>query len=43
MCTSVARHHVDLPKDGTNDLMGDAVNEGWDASSEYLSNTKERP
>jgi hypothetical protein len=40
---ALARHHTDLPKDGTADIVGNAVNEGWDASSEYLSNTKERP
>ncbi|MEV5534318.1 hypothetical protein [Streptomyces prunicolor] len=40
---ALARHHTDLPKDGTDDIVGNAVNEGWDASSEYLSNTKERP
>ncbi|MGW0770381.1 hypothetical protein [Streptomyces sp. NPDC002676] len=40
---ALARHHVDLPKDGTDDLVGNAVIAGWDASSEYLSNTKERP
>lgn len=40
---ALARHHADLPKDGTDGIVGNAVNEGWDASSEYLSNTKERP
>ncbi|MEU9537710.1 hypothetical protein [Streptomyces mirabilis] len=40
---ALARHHVNLPKDGTDDLVRNAVNAGWDASSEYLSNTKERP
>ncbi|MGX4691708.1 hypothetical protein [Streptomyces sp. JNUCC 63] len=40
---ALARHHVNLPKDGTDDLVRIAVNTGWDASSEYLSNTKERP
>ncbi|WP_405990432.1 hypothetical protein [Streptomyces sp. NBC_00986] len=40
---ALARHHADLPNDGTADIVGNAVNEGWDASSEYLSNTKERP
>ncbi|NED71981.1 hypothetical protein G3I51_06420 [Streptomyces sp. SID9944] len=39
---AIARHHVDLPKDGTDGIMRDAVNEGWDASSELLSNVKER-
>ncbi|MGW0835989.1 hypothetical protein [Streptomyces prunicolor] len=40
---ALARHHTDLPKDGTDDIVGNAVNDEWDASSEYLSNTKERP
>ncbi|MFF8592650.1 hypothetical protein ACF061_14595 [Streptomyces sp. NPDC015220] len=40
---ALARHHVNLPKDGTEDLVRHAVNEGWDASSEYLSDSKERP
>ncbi|WP_306185879.1 hypothetical protein [Streptomyces sp. MK5] len=40
---ALARHHVHLPKDGSNGLVRDAVNAGWDASSDYLSNTKERP
>ncbi|WP_393079468.1 hypothetical protein [Streptomyces sp. LN704] len=40
---ALARHHAHLPKDGTDDLVRNAVNAGWDASSEYLSNTKERP
>lgn len=40
---ALARHHVNLPKDGIDALVRDAVNAGWDASSEYLSNTKERP
>ncbi|WP_225840070.1 hypothetical protein [Streptomyces sp. NK08204] len=40
---ALARHHVNLPEDGTDDLVGNAVNAGWDASSEYLSNTEERP
>ncbi|MGW2745713.1 hypothetical protein [Streptomyces sp. NPDC001450] len=40
---ALARHHVNLPKNDTDDLIRNAVNAGWDASSEYLSNTKERP
>ncbi|MFE0389440.1 hypothetical protein ACFW1F_36060 [Streptomyces bungoensis] len=40
---ALARHHVNLPKDGANDLVRNSVLAGWDASSEYLSNTKERP
>ncbi|MFI6468190.1 hypothetical protein [Streptomyces sp. NPDC050538] len=40
---ALARHHTDLPNDGTADIVGNAVTDGWDASSEYLSNTKERP
>lgn len=40
---TIDRHRLQLPKDGTNNLLRDAVNEGWDASSEFLSGTKERP
>jgi hypothetical protein len=40
---ALARHHVNVPEDGTNDIVRNAVNSGWDASSDYLSNTKERP
>ncbi|MFF8861341.1 hypothetical protein ACF08B_04740 [Streptomyces sp. NPDC015139] len=40
---ALEQHHVDLPKDGTNDTVRRAVNEGWDDASEFLSNTKERP
>ncbi|MGW2720336.1 hypothetical protein [Streptomyces sp. NPDC001492] len=40
---TIDRHHLHLPKDGTNNLLRDAVNEGWDAGSEFLSGTKERP
>ncbi|MHB9861160.1 hypothetical protein [Streptomyces sp. YIM S03343] len=40
---ALARHHVNLPQDGIKDLVRNAVNEGWDASSDYLSDTKERP
>ncbi|WP_225101295.1 hypothetical protein [Streptomyces sp. CoH27] len=40
---ALARHHLNSPKDGTDDLVRNAVNLGWDASSQYLSNTKERP
>ncbi|MFI1075451.1 hypothetical protein [Streptomyces puniciscabiei] len=39
---ALARHHVHMPEDA-NDVVRNAVNAGWDASSEYLSNTKERP
>ncbi|MFI7294079.1 hypothetical protein [Streptomyces sp. NPDC050121] len=37
------RRHVDLPRDGTADLVRNAVNEGWDGASELLNRTKERP
>ncbi|MCZ0988795.1 hypothetical protein O1M54_29395 [Streptomyces diastatochromogenes] len=40
---ALARHHVNLPKDDADDLIRNSVNVGWDQSSEYLSNTKERP
>ncbi|MFF9408764.1 hypothetical protein ACF1B0_25045 [Streptomyces anandii] len=40
---ALARHHVNLPEDDAADLVRNAVNQGWDASSGYLSNTKERP
>ncbi|MEU3828326.1 hypothetical protein AB0F36_23870 [Streptomyces sp. NPDC029080] len=40
---AVARRHVDLPGDSAGDLVGNAVDEGWDAGSEYLRNVKERP
>ncbi|MGW1587086.1 hypothetical protein [Streptomyces sp. NPDC002386] len=40
---ALARHHVKLPEDDANDVVRNAVNAGWDASSEYLSHTKERP
>ncbi|MDQ0598504.1 hypothetical protein QF037_002849 [Streptomyces canus] len=40
---SIDRYQVNLPKEGTDALIGNAVTEGWDASSEFLSNTKERP
>ncbi|MFE9095591.1 hypothetical protein [Streptomyces sp. NPDC007264] len=40
---SIDRYRINLPKQATKDLMRDAVNDGWDASSEFLSHTKERP
>lgn len=40
---SIDRHRLDLPKDGIKSLIRGAVNEGWDAGSEFLSRTKERP
>ncbi|MFF8973217.1 hypothetical protein [Streptomyces sp. NPDC014995] len=39
----IDRHSLDLPQGGTDDLIRNAVNDGWDASSEFLSRTKERP
>lgn len=40
---ALARHHVDLPKDGTNDLVRQAVNDGWKDADDFLTDTKERP
>jgi hypothetical protein len=40
---TIARNDLGLPEQGTSDLVRDAVNEGYDASSELLSRTKERP
>jgi hypothetical protein len=40
---ALERHHVDLPKVGTDDLVRDAVNAGWESSSQFLSDSKERP
>ncbi|MGV9426752.1 hypothetical protein ACWDO7_21010 [Streptomyces sp. NPDC003656] len=40
---ALARHHVKLPEDSANDVVRNAVNSGWDDSSEYLTNSKERP
>jgi hypothetical protein len=40
---ALARHHVNLPEDSIKDLVRNAVNEGWDAGSQRLSDTKERP
>ncbi|WP_369168935.1 hypothetical protein AB5J49_13865 [Streptomyces sp. R28] len=40
---SIARHNLDLPMQGTKDLIRDAVVEGWGGSNDLLSDTKERP
>ncbi|MFE0728246.1 hypothetical protein ACFW2X_08360 [Streptomyces antibioticus] len=40
---TIERHGLDLPKDGTSDLIRNAVNDAWDAGSHALSDTKERP
>ncbi|MFJ2016799.1 hypothetical protein [Streptomyces nodosus] len=40
---ALARHHVELPKDGTDNMIREAVNRGWDASSHFLTDAKERP
>lgn len=40
---TIDRHRLQLPKDGTKNLLRDAVNEGWDAGSDFLSGTKDRP
>jgi hypothetical protein len=40
---TIDRNNLDLPKQGTQDLIRDAVNEGYDASDDLLKRTKERP
>ncbi|MFF4591316.1 hypothetical protein [Streptomyces sp. NPDC001388] len=40
---TIRRNNLDLPGDGTSDLLRNAVNEGWDGASALLSRTKERP
>jgi hypothetical protein len=40
---ALARHHVNLPKDGANDVIREAVNDGWKEADSILSDTKERP
>ncbi|MHC5903652.1 hypothetical protein ACVNF4_07020 [Streptomyces sp. S6] len=37
------RHNIDLPKDGINSIIRNAVNDGWDSSGNILSDNKERP
>ncbi|MFF3936374.1 hypothetical protein [Streptomyces phaeofaciens] len=40
---ALKRHHVNLPTDGTNTLIGNAVNEGWESSDDILRSHKKRP
>ncbi|MDQ0833786.1 hypothetical protein QF032_005630 [Streptomyces achromogenes] len=40
---ALKRHHVNLPKDGINTLIGNAVNEGWESSNDILRDNKKRP
>ncbi|HEY8983458.1 MAG TPA: hypothetical protein VIU15_28245 [Streptomyces sp.] len=40
---ALSRHDVDLPEDGTNSVVRNAVNDGWDSSSAILERSKERP
>ncbi|MFI8238827.1 hypothetical protein ACIF83_16405 [Streptomyces sp. NPDC085866] len=40
---ALKRHHVDLPRDGSTDTIRNAVNDGWNDASEFLSRSKERP
>ncbi|MFD9323017.1 hypothetical protein ACFWDQ_36110 [Streptomyces sp. NPDC060053] len=40
---ALKRHHVNLPTDGTNTLIGNAVNEGWESSDDILRSNKKRP
>ena len=40
---TIDRNNLDLPEQGTQDLIRDAVNEGYDASDDLLKRTKERP
>ncbi|MFF3329075.1 hypothetical protein ACFYWX_05855 [Streptomyces sp. NPDC002888] len=40
---TIDRNGLSLPEQGTSDLVREAVNQGYDASSELLTRTKERP
>ncbi|MEU9665647.1 hypothetical protein AB0E25_08655 [Streptomyces bobili] len=40
---ALKEHDVELPTDGTNTLIGDAVNEGWESSETILTSSKDRP
>jgi hypothetical protein len=40
---ALKRHHVNVPADGTNILVGHAVNEGWESSETILRDSKQRP
>jgi hypothetical protein len=39
---ALTRHRVELPKDGTEDAVRQAVNDGWKDSDYYLNRSKER-
>ncbi|MEX3100550.1 MULTISPECIES: hypothetical protein [unclassified Streptomyces] len=36
-------HNIDLPRDGIDSIVRNAVNEGWDSSGAILGRSKERP
>ncbi|MFI6626946.1 hypothetical protein [Streptomyces sp. NPDC050528] len=40
---ALKRRHVDLPKQGTDDLIRNSVNEGWESSDSILHDFKQRP
>ncbi|MFI2430660.1 hypothetical protein [Streptomyces sp. NPDC018693] len=40
---AIGEHNLNLPTDGTKDLIRNAVNDGWNDGSDLLSDTKERP
>lgn len=40
---ALKRHHVDLPKDGTSDLVRNAVNHGWSESDRIMEDAEKRP
>ncbi|WP_030377455.1 MULTISPECIES: hypothetical protein [unclassified Streptomyces] len=39
---ALARHHLKLPKDGTEDAVRQAVNDGWKDSDYYLNRSEDR-
>ncbi|MFF6997680.1 hypothetical protein ACFY93_22345 [Streptomyces sp. NPDC008313] len=40
---ALKRHHVDLPKGGTDDLIRNAVNDGWESSDSIMEDAQKRP
>ncbi|MDR6980574.1 hypothetical protein J2X68_007314 [Streptomyces sp. 3330] len=40
---ALKQHHVNAPEDGTNTLIGNAVNEGWESSETILRDSQKRP
>ncbi|MGW6155728.1 hypothetical protein ACWFRM_21670 [Streptomyces sp. NPDC055144] len=40
---ALKRHHVDLPKDSTSDLVRNAVNHGWSESDRIMEDSEKRP